>query len=193
MSINPQTQSAFVTRLVTLPPEIRDAIYLEMWRLCGLRQHIIWHGERDEQHFCSWACTTEYEVDDGLQRKAEELRCRLGTPLGQDITRHGEGNHEMISLNRHLQSPWMNHYECGERASKKHGLKAIWGFSTSHIVCWRKNRVGKNEEHVPFWSPYLPMLLSCKLMYVSKSYPHSWPQTYMIFGSLHVALDRSNA
>lgn len=84
MSINSQTQSAFVTWLVALPAEIRDAIYLELWRSYGLRHHIVSHGE-EEGHFFfgSWPCTTEYDVDDALQRKIEKVRCRLGVPLGE--------------------------------------------------------------------------------------------------------------
>ncbi|OBT68525.1 hypothetical protein VE03_01817 [Pseudogymnoascus sp. 23342-1-I1] len=132
MSINPQTQSAFVTRLVALPAEIRDAIYLELWRSCGLRQHIVCHREKEGRYFCSWPCTTEYDVDDVLQRKIEK-------------------------------STWMNHCECGERALMQHGLKATSGYTTSTSVCWRKNSLDKTKEHVTPWSPYLPMLLSCKL------------------------------
>ena len=174
MSRHPQTQSAFVTRLVALPPETRDAIYLEMWRSCGFSQHIIWHGQGADMHFCSWPCTTEYEVDDGLQREAEEVRRRLGISLGEDMGSYGIArDYEVTALNRRLQSPWMNHWACGERAWQEHGLKAVWGFSTSEVVCWRKNQADKKKEHVPSWSPYLPMLLSCKLLYVSKFSLHS--------------------
>ena len=62
MSIDPQTQSAFIT---CLPAEIRNAIYLELWRSAGLRQHILWHGEGNGgRHFCRWRCEAEFEVDD---------------------------------------------------------------------------------------------------------------------------------
>lgn len=151
MSINPQSQSAFITRL---PPEIRDAIYLELWRSCGLRQHIVWHGEGGDRHFCRWPCTTRYDVDDELQRGSEGLRRRLGVPLGQDI--------RAAACSRRLQSPWMNHWACGERAEQEHGLEAIRGFTTSEIDCWKKDPVDK--QHVPSRSPYLPLLLSCRLM-----------------------------
>ncbi|RMJ18040.1 hypothetical protein CDV36_002301 [Fusarium kuroshium] len=41
---NPQSNSPFVK----LPREVRDAIYLEVWRLTGLRQHIVVHwGGKD--------------------------------------------------------------------------------------------------------------------------------------------------
>jgi hypothetical protein len=44
MSANSQSKSAFVTRL---PREVRDAIYLELWRLKGLRQHIVSHRNHE--------------------------------------------------------------------------------------------------------------------------------------------------
>lgn len=75
MSTNPQTESAFI---MWLPPEVRDAVYLELWRSCGLRQHIVWHGEGADRHICRWSCTTKYKVHDELQRQIEGLRCRLG-------------------------------------------------------------------------------------------------------------------
>ena len=152
MSVNPQSESAFITRL---PLEIRNAIYLELWRSCGLRQHIVWHGEGADRHFCRWPCTTEYHVHDGLQEEIEQFRRRLGVPLGESMN-----NSEASVYTRRLQSPWMNHWACGERAEEAHGIEAIRGFTTSGIGCWKKNGVG----HPPARSPYLPMLLSCKLL-----------------------------
>ncbi len=157
MPADPQLQSAFVTRL---PAEIRDVIYLELWRSVGLRQHILCHGRGEDRHFCRWACITEYQVADGLQRDIEELRCRLGVPLGQDI-RHVQDPSGAVYCRR-LQSPWMNHWACGEQAYEEHGIDAVWGFSTGGLICWKKNRQGK--QALPPRTPYLPMLLSCKLM-----------------------------
>ncbi|SPO03136.1 uncharacterized protein DNG_05818 [Cephalotrichum gorgonifer] len=157
MSINPQLQSAFITRL---PTEVRDAIYLELWRSNGLRQHILWHGLWQDNHLCSWPCTTKYEVDDRLQRDIEELRRRMNVPLGERMRKSQDP--ETATYVRRLQSPWINHWACGERAEQEHGLGAVDGFTTSDIVCWRRSRV--NGQHVPPRSPYLPMLLTCKLM-----------------------------
>lgn len=159
MSIDPQTQSAFIT---CLPAEIRNAIYLELWRSAGLRQHIVWHGEGgdDGRHFCRWRCEAEFEVDDELQRLGESARRRHNVSLGARMAKLPDP--ETIALCRRLQSPWMNHWACGERAEREHGLDAVRGFTTSEIRCWKKSK-GAGERG-PSWSPYLPMLLSCRLM-----------------------------
>ncbi|OBT92177.2 hypothetical protein VE01_10051 [Pseudogymnoascus verrucosus] len=166
MSINPQTQSPFLTRLLTLPPELRDAIYLSLWRSHGLRQHIIWHGnDSSGRHFCSWPCTTDFSAADNLQRDVDELRIRLGVRLGDNMGGFGPGKDPEVSvLTRHLQSPWMNHWACGERAAEVHGIDANWGFQTAGVKCWKTHSTGGRKELVPSWSPYLPMLLSCKLL-----------------------------
>ncbi|OBT80394.1 hypothetical protein VF21_00891 [Pseudogymnoascus sp. 05NY08] len=177
MSTNPQTQSAFLT---LLPPEIRDAIYLSLWRSHGLRQHIIWHGnDEDGRHFCHWPCTTDFSVDDSLQRDIEELRIRLGVYLGHNMGGFASRRDPEVSvLTRRLQSPWINHWACGERAAEVYGIDANWGFKTAGMDCWkthtwRNHSWDRYKEHVPSWSPYLPMLLSCKLLYVSSSAPPS--------------------
>ncbi|RYP81623.1 hypothetical protein DL770_005831 [Monosporascus sp. CRB-9-2] len=145
MSANPQTQSAFVNRL---PREMRNAIYLELWRSCGLRQHILWHADPADRRFCRWPCAMEYEVQDELQRDIEELRAQLEVPLGQDIIKD---RHEKLTLYcRRLQSPWINHWPCGEQAEKEHGLKAIWGVSTSYARSLKLSL-----------SPDFPKLLMC--------------------------------
>ncbi|KFZ06289.1 hypothetical protein V501_07569 [Pseudogymnoascus sp. VKM F-4519 (FW-2642)] len=166
MSINPQTQSPFLTRLLTLPPELRDAIYLSLWRSHGLRQHIIWHGnDSSGRHFCSWPCITPFTVDDNLQRDVEKLRTRLGVRLGDNMGGYGPGKDpEVSALTRHLQSPWMNHWACGERAAEVHGIDANWGFQTAGVKCWKTHSTAGHKKLVPSWSPYLPMLLSCKLL-----------------------------
>jgi len=140
MSANPQTQSSFVNRL---PREIRNAIYLELWRSCGLRQYIVWHGSEADQHFCRWQCATEYNVQDELQRDLEELRVLLQVPLGRNIEK-GQSEKQVLYCRR-LQSPWMNHWPCGELAYEKHGLGAVWGATTSMIKCWRKKERSDRE------------------------------------------------
>ncbi|OBT54147.1 hypothetical protein VE04_04795 [Pseudogymnoascus sp. 24MN13] len=169
MSINPQTQSPFLTRLLTLPPELRAAIDPTLRRSHGLRQHIIWHGnESTGRHFCSWPCTTDFSVADDPQRDVEELRIGHGVPLGSDMRGSARGKDpEVTMLTRRLQSPWMNHWACGERAAEVYGIDANWGFDTSGIRCWKTHSKRGKKELVPPWSPYLPMLLSCKLLYVS--------------------------
>jgi hypothetical protein len=159
---HPQHQSSLLT---LLPREILDKIYLELWRDCGLRQHILFHGKGPrgkDKHFCRWACCTEYQVDDPLQADVEKLRVKLGVPLGANI--QGNQPPEVGIYCRRLMSPWMNHWPCGERATQEHGVEAISGYTTSDRcwISWRDNR--PNDLHVPNWSPYLPMLLTCKRM-----------------------------
>jgi hypothetical protein len=113
---HPQHQSSLLTRL---PREILDKIYLELWRTCGLHQHILFHhtdhSDKD-RHFCRWVCCTEYQVDDPLQADIEKLRARLNVPLGTDIQEAQPP--EIRTYCRKLMSPWMNHWACGERATR---------------------------------------------------------------------------
>lgn len=168
MSTNTQTDSAFINRL---PREIREAIYVELWRSHGLRQHILYHSDPQANpwelvapdvknyHFCHWPCATEFEVRDRLQEALEELRSQIGVPLGQDIITH---RFEVkTSYVKRLQSPWMNHWPCGELAHHKYGIKALEGFATGD-QCWKKT--DKADGGTCWSSPYIPMLLSCKLM-----------------------------
>jgi hypothetical protein len=156
--IHPQQQSNLLTRL---PREILDRIYLELWRSCGLRQHVLFHGDNDH-HFCRWECSTEYRTDDPLQADVDKLRARLDVPLGIDI--HGLQPPEIGMYCRRLMSPWMDHWPCGERAVQEHGIEAISGYTTSDRcwLTWKDNR--PDQLHVPGWSPYLPMLLTCRLL-----------------------------
>jgi hypothetical protein len=159
MYIHPQHQSSLLTHL---PREILDKIYLELWAAYGLRQHILFHGRDEGVHFCRWECCTEYQVDDPLQADVEELRARLHVPLGTDI--QGDEPPEIRKYCRQLMSPWMNHWPCGERAVQEHGIEAISGYSTSDR-CWKIYRDNRPDDlHVSSWSPYLPMLLTCRLV-----------------------------
>ncbi|EGY22673.1 uncharacterized protein VDAG_04111 [Verticillium dahliae VdLs.17] len=121
MDANPQTQSAFIT---TLPREVRDAIYLELWRSSGLRQHILFHSYESDcnaRHFCRWACTTDFCVESPLQQDIEQLRRDLDVPLGEDIEKNRDPRSTLYG--RRMQSPWLNHWACGERAEKAHGAR----------------------------------------------------------------------
>ncbi|KAF4938575.1 hypothetical protein CGCF245_v004408 [Colletotrichum fructicola] len=187
-----QTQSAFVS---CLPREVRDAVYFQLWRSCGLRQHILWHGAAEEKHFCRWSCTTEYQVEDELQRDIETMRDQLGVSLDQEIVRDRHDNAPRYC--RRLQSPWMNHWLCGERAFEKHGISAIRGSSTTTLVCWKTER--KTTPHRPWETAYIPMLLSCKVisteclqsMYESTTFIFTdLPTVQMFFGAcaIHPAM-----
>ncbi|KAF6831375.1 hypothetical protein CPLU01_06794 [Colletotrichum plurivorum] len=162
MSANPQTESAFINHL---PREIRDAIYLELWRSHGLRQHILYHGDSVRPgmprhfQFCHWPCAIEFEVRDGLQEELEELRARIGVPLGYDI--FPDRSDTKTPYLRRLQSQWMNHWPCGELAYDKYGIKAVGTFTTGGNY-WNKTVEGDGD--IPWSSPCIPMLLSCKLL-----------------------------
>jgi hypothetical protein len=162
--IQPQLQSSLLTRL---PREILDKIYLELWRSYGLRQHILFHGRDKGLHFCRWECCTEYQVDDPLQADIEKLRVQLNVPLGMDI--RGDQPSEIRTYCRRLMSPWTNHWPCGERATQEHGIEAISGYATSGTSCWKTWRDDRPYDlHVPSWSPYIPMLLTCRLVWVAE-------------------------
>lgn len=155
MSPNSQIHSAFAT---ILPREIRDAIYFQLWHSCGLRQHIVWHtnfSDERKSHFCRWSCTTKYQVEDQLQNEIEVLRQQLGVPLGDDMNNTHYG--------RRLQSSWLNHWQCGEHVDHVHG-NTRQGHMTSGCRCWKKSLPDSHDS--AFQTPYIPMLLSCKLMWV---------------------------
>ena len=151
-----QPQSSLLTKL---PRELLDLIYVELWRSHGLRQHILWHGKWRNKHFCHWPCTSEFDMKDKSQSDIEQLRSQLGVALGHDIK---HTNHALARpYCRRLQSPWMNHWSCGERAAATYGVDSIRGFSTGMCTC---PQVDKHQKSGSSWSPYLPLLLSCKLM-----------------------------
>ncbi|KAM0351837.1 hypothetical protein ACHAPU_002350 [Fusarium lateritium] len=152
---DPQLQSKFITRL---PREVRDKVYLELWRSCGLRQHIIWHRDKHDvakSHFCRWRCTTPFEVEDGLQEPVDATRIKRGVALG------GSFSDKAAALQ--LFSPWKNHFACGERIAEVHGDDAS---------------PGVNEAST--WSPYLGMLLSCKTI-SSECIKSAYQSTTFIF------------
>ncbi|KAI8712843.1 hypothetical protein NCS52_01383700 [Fusarium sp. LHS14.1] len=209
---NPQSNSP----LVKLPREVRDAIYLEVWRLTGLRQHIVAHwGSSDQDskpHYCRWkCCTPEFEVEDRLQEEIDQERIRRGITLGEYFSYKPVT--PRLDYQGFLSSPWDNHWECWLEITQGYGREYIEGnygpggnvVSTSGCRCWRD--VAKNPINLtPLWgrgawrpptpkppsrwkravekvkrvkdairpppvieppwtgSPYMPMLLCCKLL-----------------------------
>lgn len=150
MTTRPQPQFPFLA----LPREIRDLVYLELWRACGLRQHILWHHDEPNPHLCRWPCRTEFRVDDPVQAEIDVIREQLGFVPGRSL--------DLDLYARRLRSPWLNHVLCGEDAEGVHGLEAGVGRSTGLQSCWKR---GRGEEYAPApRSPYIPMLLSCKTM-----------------------------
>lgn len=182
MSTNSQSKSAFVTRL---PREVRDAIYLELWRFIGLRQHVVSHRNHENTdpehpgwHFCRYRCVTDFEVEDRLQQEVELLRIEQNTEPMSLI--------HNIPYQKRLASPWHNHWACGEEIEKIHGEEVVMTRSTSGFGCWKppvprpkprgklrrllgkfNHRRSQSRTHGLDLSPYIPMLLSCKLLYVN--------------------------
>jgi hypothetical protein len=153
---DPQNQSSFIT---CLPFEVRERIYLELWRSCGLRQHIIWHRNKDDKtksHFCRWRCTTPFSVEDKLQGTIEVTRIEVGASLGDSLCS------KTYALQ--LFSAWKNHFACGQRIVKVYGRDADPGIRTcsSQGPCWSSHK--SSSENLSTCSPYFSMLLSCKIM-----------------------------
>lgn len=157
MPENSQSQSAFISRL---PREIRDAIYLELWRSAGLRQHIIMCTSDQGVYASRWRCFKEFETQDTLQKDVEKLMIKHQVPPGGKLLR--DQDDEAPILCRRLQSPWIDHWPCGEQAFLKYGIGALFGFSTWSLKCFKKD--GCIDKCEPWSSPYIPMLLICKTM-----------------------------
>ncbi|KAG8624391.1 hypothetical protein KVT40_007458 [Elsinoe batatas] len=155
---DPQTESALVN---VLPAEIRHLIYIELFQATGLRQHILCHGLGTKAlHFCRWPCSIEFEQDDGLQQQIEQVRQSRDMPWGKDL--EGYQDEEFGRLSRHLKSPWLNHWACGDDAFEQCGLDALFGASTASHKCWK---VGpKREDRMKDSSSYISMLLCCKVI-----------------------------
>ncbi|KAF5020848.1 hypothetical protein F66182_7103 [Fusarium sp. NRRL 66182] len=156
-SQDPQLQSAFIARL---PQEVRDAIYLELWRSCGLRQHILWHDIKEDKtksHFCRWECITPFDVQDKLQEDIDATRIQLGVPLGESFS------NKTYALR--LFSAWNNHWPCGERLAEVHGEWMHPGvrLTTSLGPCWSSRRDPASDPPSSL-SLYLSMLLTCKII-----------------------------
>ncbi|KAF4993778.1 hypothetical protein FGRMN_6252 [Fusarium graminum] len=137
---DPQLQSPLLSRL---PREVRDAIYLEIWRSCGLRQHIIWHRDQEDgtkSHFCRWQCTTPFTVEDELQGRIHAARVFLQTT--------GETSFTDRSSALKLYSAWKNHWACGQRIGEVYGRNMDPGIavSTSSGPCWGSRDIDPDSK-----------------------------------------------
>ena len=68
-----QPLSPFFARL---PREIRDAIYLALWRSEGEAQHIFWledTAKPENSKFCFWPCKTKFNVENEAQGELEKI------------------------------------------------------------------------------------------------------------------------
>src|SRR6478609_326153 len=143
----PQHQPAFITHL---PREVRDRIYLELWRSCGLRQHIVWHRNKEDKaksHFCRWPCTTPFSLEDEVQELIDATRIQLGIPLGDSFS------NKPYALQ--LSSAWKNHFACGQRIARVYGEDADPGIRTCYSLgpCWSSHEL--SSEKLSICSPYL--------------------------------------
>jgi hypothetical protein len=87
-----------------LPLEIREHIYLILWRDTGLVQHIY----VARSGYTHARCTTEHNAPDDRQTEIERL-------YGAEIERYGDYDSEL--WNRRLTSGWGIHWRCEERAA----------------------------------------------------------------------------
>ncbi|RSL54107.1 hypothetical protein CEP54_010055 [Fusarium duplospermum] len=173
---NPQSNSP----LVKLPREVRDAIYLEVWRLTGLRQHIVAHwgpppkkpkpvdstviipdtGEPPEPidakpHYCRWKCCTDFEVEDGLQEEVDQLRIKEGLEFGDWFGDKPVSTR--LDYQGLLSSPWDNHWKCWVKIVEGYGREYDEGSSGGHSVstsgcrCW-KDIVKDPKNLTLFWN-----------------------------------------
>lgn len=132
---DPQSQSQSAT---LLPREIRDRIYLELWRSCGLCQHIVWHRDKDNKaksHFCCWRCTTPFSLHDELQETIDATRLQLGFPLRDSFS------NKAYALQ--LFSAWKNHFACGQRIARVYGENADPDIRTCSSLgpCWSSHEL----------------------------------------------------
>ncbi|KAL6915125.1 hypothetical protein FSHL1_012798 [Fusarium sambucinum] len=140
---NPQ----FTSALVQLPTEIKELIFEELWRDAGLSQHLILEGGR----VVGLKCITDVTAPDELQTTCQRLhatRQRLQATCQRlqatcQRTRHNEIYDS--ELWRRLESKWAVHWKCEE--------------------LYRSKLQGERNELRPF----LPLLLTCRQLYVEAS------------------------
>lgn len=143
-------QSPFLTKL---PSELRHLIYHELWQSAygSTRQHIIWHGsDPDSRHFCRWTCCLPaWDRADGLQERIQRLQDQ-GLELDKQEARR-------------LQSPWLNHWMCGEDVrAKMNAADAVCGkVSTAFGPCWRQDAPASPSQQN---GAFMSMLLVCRTM-----------------------------
>ncbi|KAI8682473.1 hypothetical protein NCS56_00370300 [Fusarium sp. Ph1] len=166
MPFHSQSQSSFVARL---PSEVREAIYLELWRCVGLRQHIVTHaryrrdGKLTEVHLVRWPCTTEFYVGNRLQEEVDALPIEMFNSVGRLANN--------IPYRRRDSSSWMDHWSCEERLFEC--VVEPWDSEQCEKVeeyddyeCWcnlKKQMAAKRKDSSALGS-YMTMLLTCKLI-----------------------------
>lgn len=125
-----QGQSNFFRRL---PPEIREQIYVEYWRIAGVDRHVF----LQDSEFCFAPCITDH--DDPVDECQTSLAAEFGaSPCVQQ--------HEKWF--KRMTSTWCNHWRCEEAYRK---------------TAQRQKKDPTHADHdweKPMTCP--PLLLSCK-------------------------------
>lgn len=173
MPFHSQSQSSFVARL---PSEVREAIYLELWRCVGLRQHIVPHaryrhdGKLNEVHLTRWPCTTEFYVGNRLQEEVDALPIAMFNSVGKLAN-------NIPYRRRHLSS-WMNHWSCEERLFEcvverwdPEHCEKVEEYNEHECWCNLKKQMAAKRKDSSALGSYMAMLLTCKLMYVNTTTP----------------------
>ncbi|KAI1862362.1 uncharacterized protein JN550_010224 [Neoarthrinium moseri] len=116
----------------SLPRELRDSIYLEVWRSFGLSLHLFWHSDDfRNSKFCSWPCEAEFHVGD---KREQELEAICGNDDPPQFL------HDRL-WNGRIGSHWLNHWQCEEKilqAREDSGFpptKMEDTFDKSHCPC----------------------------------------------------------
>ena len=128
--IQAKAKAQLQSRLFSLPLEIRQLIYLELWREAGLGQHIFIHRGGYTHAPC---ILSDQNAPDQRQVEVDRLWGDWESPMGTCVENH--------LWARRLSSAWCNHWRCEERAAAR-------------------------SAKAPDRSPFLPMLVACKRMYV---------------------------
>lgn len=104
------------SRLMSLPLEIRTAIYEEVWADVGFVQHILLR----DGGYTSMKCITNHATSDD--------------DLMQQCYNHGRDHFEDPVIWRRLMSTWGNHWACEELAQSPTGENRSKGASRSQFL-----------------------------------------------------------
>ncbi|OTA88856.1 hypothetical protein M434DRAFT_398873 [Hypoxylon sp. CO27-5] len=126
-----------------LPLEIRDIIYAECWKASGLKQHILIQGGS----LTHWPCTL---ASQGPDERLEELR-RIVQVQEVPLRSHTRALRLDDKWSARFSSPWHEHWGCEEDMRKNAFINVgTYQGRPSH----------------PRRTLFLPILLSCKRMYL---------------------------
>lgn len=143
-SADQQTQASFLM----LPREVREAIYVAIWRYSGLAQHVWSFDYRPTHHgsprscFGHCPCVTKFNLHDRRQTEVSLLKSQIAVPLGP---------HHLFPCaiwSDRLKSRWYDHWPCAEEYES-----AAFKAGTSH----------RNKDYKPV-SPFIPLLTTCRRM-----------------------------